>query len=57
MKSSCEFKIPYFNFSTSNDLSNMIKEIHVSPYVERANPHLVLNTIKEANSFADLIEK
>ena len=44
-------------FKTRGALSNMIKEIHTSPYVERTNTHLVLNTIKEANSFVDLIEK
>ena len=44
-------------FKTRGDLSNMIKEIHISPYVERTNTHLVLNTIKEASSFVDLIEK
>ena len=44
-------------FKTRGDLSNMIKEIHKSPYVERTNTHLVLNTIKEESSFVDLIEK
>jgi Lrp/AsnC family transcriptional regulator for asnA, asnC and gidA len=44
-------------FQTRGELSNMIKEIHTSPYVERTNTHLVLNTIKEASSFVDLIEK
>lgn len=47
MKSSCEFKIPYFKFSTSNDLNNMIKEIYKSSYVERTNIHIVLIAINK----------
>lgn len=44
-------------FKSRSDLSRMIKEIHTSPYVERTNTHLVLNTIKETSSFVDLMEK
>lgn len=44
-------------FKTRGELSDMIKEIHTSPYVERTNTHIVLNVIKEANSFVGLIEK
>lgn len=44
-------------FKTREDLSKMIKKIHTSPFVERTNTHLVLNTIKEENAFIKLIEK
>ena len=44
-------------FKTREELSKMIKEIHKSPNVERTNTHFVLNTIKEASSFVDLIDK
>ena len=44
-------------FKNRGDLSKMIKEIHTSPYIERTNTHLVLNVIKEDNSFNELIEK
>ncbi|MFX0034330.1 MAG: Lrp/AsnC family transcriptional regulator [Candidatus Hermodarchaeota archaeon] len=44
-------------FKTREELSKMIKDIHKSPYVERTNTHFVLNIIKEASSFVDLIEK
>ena len=44
-------------FKTREELSIMIKEIHKSPNVERTNTHFVLNTIKEASSFVDLIDK
>jgi len=44
-------------FKTREELSIMIKEIHKSPNVERTNTHFVLNTIKEASSFASLKEK
>ena len=44
-------------FKNRGDLSKMIKEIHTSPYVERTNTHIVLNVIKENNSFTELIEK
>ncbi|MFX1502351.1 MAG: Lrp/AsnC family transcriptional regulator [Promethearchaeota archaeon] len=43
-------------FKNRADLSKMIKEIHTSPYVERTNTHLVLNTIKETSSFLKLKE-
>ena len=45
-------------FKTRAELSRMIKEeIHVSPYVERTNTHIVLNVIKDNSSFSDLIQK
>ncbi|UCC18577.1 MAG: Lrp/AsnC family transcriptional regulator [Promethearchaeota archaeon] len=44
-------------FRNRADLSNMIKEIHTSPYVERTNTHIVLNIIKENSSFPELIKK
>lgn len=44
-------------FKTRGVLSDMIKEIHTSPYVERTNTHIVLNVIKEASSLNGLIEK
>ena len=44
-------------FKNRGDLSKMIKEINTSPYIERTNTHLVLNVIKEDNSFNELIEK
>ncbi len=44
-------------FKTREELSNMIKEIHKSPNVERTNTHFVLNTIKEDSSFVSLIEE
>jgi DNA-binding Lrp family transcriptional regulator len=43
-------------FKTRSELSEMIKEnIHASPFVERTNTHIVLNIIKEKNTFSDLI--
>ncbi|MFX1417615.1 MAG: Lrp/AsnC family transcriptional regulator [Promethearchaeota archaeon] len=44
-------------FKNREDLSRMIKEIHISPYVERTNTHIVLNIIKENSSFVELTEK
>ncbi len=44
-------------FKTRDDLGRMIKEIHISPYVERTNTHIVLNVLKEGSSFTGLIEK
>jgi len=45
-------------FKTRAKLSEMIKdEIHASPYVERSNTHIVLNVIKEINSFTALLKK
>jgi len=44
-------------FKSREELSKMIKEIHKSPNVERTNTHFVLNIIKEASSFVDLIDK
>jgi hypothetical protein len=36
-------------------LSNMIKSIHVSPYIEGTNTHLILNVIKEGSLFSELL--
>ncbi|MFX1375218.1 MAG: Lrp/AsnC family transcriptional regulator [Promethearchaeota archaeon] len=45
-------------FKTREELSEMIKdEIHNSPYVERTNTHIVLNIIKDKNSFVELMKK
>ena len=45
-------------FKTRAKLSEMIKdEIHASPYVEHTNTHIVLNVIKEENTFTELITK
>ena len=41
-------------FRTREELSEMIKDIHTSPYVERTNTHIVLKTIKESSSFTNL---
>ena len=43
-------------FKTRGELSEMIKEIHTSPYIEGTNTHIVLNIIKESSSFIDLVE-
>ncbi len=44
-------------FKSKEKLSKMIKnEIHASPYVERTNTHIVLNVIKEKDSFTELIK-
>ena len=45
-------------FKKRAELSGMIKDvIHASPYVERSNTHIVLNVIKEKDSFTELINK
>ncbi len=44
-------------FRNRGDLSDMIKEIHTSPNVERTNTHLVLNVIKEGSSLIKILEK
>ena len=44
-------------FRTRSELSEMVKKIHVSDYVERTNTHIVLNIIKEGTSFVKLMEK
>lgn len=43
-------------FKSRGELSEMIKEIHTSPYIEGTNTHIVLNIIKESSSFLNLIE-
>ena len=40
-------------FKSRADLSDMIKEIHKSQYIERTNTHIVLNIIKEENTFIE----
>ena len=41
----------FARFKTRTELSEMIKKLHASPYVERTNTHLILNVIKEGSSF------
>ena len=43
-------------FKKRSELSEMVKKINSSEYVMRTNSHLILNTIKEDTSFADLLE-
>ena len=43
-------------FKNRGDLSKMIKKIHTSQFVERTNPHMVLNVIKENSSFTELLK-
>ncbi len=43
-------------FKSRGKLSEMIKEIHTSQYIEGTNTHIVLNIIKESGSFLNLIE-
>jgi len=43
-------------FKTRSKLSEMIKQIHTSQYVERTNTHIVLNIIKEETSLSKLME-
>ncbi len=47
----------FARFKTRTELSEMIKKLHASPYVERTNTHLILNVIKEGSSFVKLLEK
>ena len=47
----------FARFKTRKELSEMIKKLHASPYVERTNTHLILNVIKEGSSFIKLLEK
>lgn len=42
-------------FKDRSELSDMIKEIHKSPEVERTNTHLILNVIKEQSTSKELI--
>ncbi len=44
-------------FKTRKELSEMIKKVHTSEYVESTNTHLVLNVIKEGSSLVKLLEK
>jgi len=44
-------------FKNREELSEMIKNIHASQYIERTNTHLVLNVIKESSSYISLLEK
>lgn len=44
-------------FRNRGDLSDMIKKIHTSEYVESTNTHLVLNVIKEGSSLIKILEK
>jgi len=43
-------------FKNRSELNALIKKIHTYQYVQRTNTHLVLNIIKEENSFNKLIE-
>ncbi|MHA2283358.1 MAG: Lrp/AsnC family transcriptional regulator [Promethearchaeota archaeon] len=43
-------------FKNRSDLNALIKKIHTFQYVQRTNTHLVLNIIKENDSFKKLIE-
>jgi len=47
----------FARFKTRTELSEMIKKLHASPYVERTNTHLILNVIKEGSSFIKLLDK
>jgi len=44
-------------FKTRKELSEMIKKIHTSEYVESTNTHLVLNVIKEGSSLVKILDK
>lgn len=43
-------------FKSREQLSDMIKDIHKSPYVERTNTHIILNVIKEGTNLAEVLE-
>jgi DNA-binding Lrp family transcriptional regulator len=43
-------------FKSREQLSDMIKDIHKSPYVERTNTHIILNVIKEGTNVAEVLE-
>jgi len=47
----------FARFKTRKELSEMIKKLHASPYIERTNTHLILNIIKEGSSFIKLLDK
>ncbi len=43
-------------FKSRSDLNALIKKVHTFQYVQRTNTHIVLNIIKEDNSFNALIK-
>ncbi|TFG03767.1 MAG: Lrp/AsnC family transcriptional regulator [Promethearchaeota archaeon] len=43
-------------FKSRTQLSDMIKDIHKSPYVERTNTHIILNVIKEGTNLTEILE-
>jgi len=43
-------------FRSRSELSELVKNINSSPYVEHTNTHVILNVIKEGTNFKDLIE-
>ena len=43
-------------FKSRMQLSDMIKDIHKSPYVKRTNTHIILNVIKEGTSLKEILE-
>jgi DNA-binding Lrp family transcriptional regulator len=43
-------------FRSREQLSDMIKDIHKSPYVERTNTHIILNVIKDGTRLSELLE-
>lgn len=47
----------FARFQSRKDLSQLVKEINSYEYVIRTNTHIVLNVIKEENTFAELIDK
>ncbi|MFX0043762.1 MAG: Lrp/AsnC family transcriptional regulator [Candidatus Hodarchaeota archaeon] len=47
----------FARFRNRGDLSDMIKDIHISPNVESTNTHLVLNVIKEESSLVKILKK
>ncbi|KKN34321.1 hypothetical protein LCGC14_0794830 [marine sediment metagenome] len=44
-------------FKNRQELSEMVKSIHISANVEHTNTHLILNVVKEESSFAKLMDK
>ena len=47
----------FARFKTRIELSEMIKTLHASPYVEGTNTHIILNVIKEGTSYIKLLDK
>ena len=43
-------------FRNRSELSELVKNINSSPYVEHTNTHVILNVIKEGTNFKELIE-